>query len=268
MMLSAGRTRFSTGVSTPLTGMGRPSTVTDGALAASLCSAQARSSASVVPSPSNVLHSTEDATTKTLVPGLTVHDSTPDGAKGETVRSPRSQHANAAPPVPNEFSADGVWNTAVQRAARPGSYRGATAAAPVIGAAASDAQAANRPTASRRSPRVRVIATAPTVRRRRPRGVEVDRVWVSVDVVMRAALTRTSRVAIRLKAYLLSELSAYAGLQKLGGEPVTTTTLRDSDLRAMYTLLEDAHRDAPGDILPWSLFEGLGRLIHADSVQL
>jgi DNA-binding CsgD family transcriptional regulator len=49
---------------------------------------------------------------------------------------------------------------------------------------------------------------------------------------------------------------------------MTTTTLPDSDLHAMITLLEDARRDDPGEVLPWALLEGLARLIHADYVQL
>jgi DNA-binding CsgD family transcriptional regulator len=49
---------------------------------------------------------------------------------------------------------------------------------------------------------------------------------------------------------------------------MTTTTLPDTDLHALLTLLEDARRDDPGEIVPWSLLEGLGRLIRADSVQL
>lgn len=49
---------------------------------------------------------------------------------------------------------------------------------------------------------------------------------------------------------------------------MTTTTLPDSDLHALFTLVEDARRDAPGEVIPWALLEGLGRLIHADSVQL
>jgi DNA-binding CsgD family transcriptional regulator len=49
---------------------------------------------------------------------------------------------------------------------------------------------------------------------------------------------------------------------------MTTTTLPDRDLYALSTLLEDARRDAPGEVVPWALFEGLGRLIDADSVQL
>jgi hypothetical protein len=40
----------------------------------------------------------EDAATKILVPGFTVHDATPSGANGATV-PPRSMHANASPPV-------------------------------------------------------------------------------------------------------------------------------------------------------------------------
>ena len=47
-----------------------------------------------------------------------------------------------------------------------------------------------------------------------------------------------------------------------------TTTLPDTDLHAMFTLLEDARRDAPGEVVPWALLDGLGRLIRADSVQL
>lgn len=49
---------------------------------------------------------------------------------------------------------------------------------------------------------------------------------------------------------------------------MSTATLPDSDLRALFTLLEDARRDDPGEVVPWALLEGLARLIHADSVQL
>src|SRR6478609_9622082 len=106
-MLSAGRVMFSSGVSTSATGTDLPSTVTLGACCTSPCSAHVRNAASVVPFPTNVLHSSEFAVTNILVPGLTVHDSTPSGANGETV-PPRSQHANAAPPAPKEFWALGV----------------------------------------------------------------------------------------------------------------------------------------------------------------
>src|SRR6185437_7981936 len=109
--LSAGRTMFISRVSTSFTGTEWPSTVTDGAVCTSACSAQARNSASVVRfGSSNVLHSFEDATTRILVPGFTVHDGTPLGPNGATV-PPRFQHANAAPPLPNEFWADGVSST-------------------------------------------------------------------------------------------------------------------------------------------------------------
>lgn len=49
---------------------------------------------------------------------------------------------------------------------------------------------------------------------------------------------------------------------------MTTTRLPDTDLHTLFTLLEDARRDDPGEIVPWALFEGLGRLIGADAVQL
>ena len=49
---------------------------------------------------------------------------------------------------------------------------------------------------------------------------------------------------------------------------MTTTTLPDSDLHTLFTLLEEARRDDPDEIVPWRLLEGLGRLVHADSVQL
>ena len=81
-MLSAGRTMFSSPVSASVTGTDRPSTVTEGAVCASLLTAQARSWASVdwrEVSPGNVLHSNEDAATKILVPGFTVHDGMPAG---------------------------------------------------------------------------------------------------------------------------------------------------------------------------------------------
>src|SRR5260370_30643509 len=103
-MLSGGRTMFIGRVSTSFTDTDWPSTVTEGAVCTSLCSAQARNSASVVPFPSKVLHSNEEAATKILVPGLTVHEGTPLGPTGPTVPPPRPQHANPAPPDPNE-----VW---------------------------------------------------------------------------------------------------------------------------------------------------------------
>src|ERR1700761_6712770 len=84
--LSAGRTMFSSPVSASVTGTDRPSTVTEGADFASLLTAQARNWASVRPaglvSPGNVLHSNEDAATKILVPGFTVHDVAPLGPNG------------------------------------------------------------------------------------------------------------------------------------------------------------------------------------------
>lgn len=49
---------------------------------------------------------------------------------------------------------------------------------------------------------------------------------------------------------------------------MTTTTLPDSDLHALFMLLEDARRDDPGEVVPRALLEGLARLIRADSVQL
>ena len=101
--------------------------------------AHVRSWASVVPLPSNVLHSTDCAVTNTFVPGFTVHDSTPPGASsnGATV-PPRSKHANAEPPVPNEFWALGVSSTVVHSAAR-WSSRFFTGTAPAAGAAAKSA---------------------------------------------------------------------------------------------------------------------------------
>src|SRR4051794_28700573 len=45
-------------------------------------------------------------------------------------------------------------------------------------------------------------------------------------------------------------------------------TLPDSDLFALYTLIEDARRDESGDVVPWALLEGLAQLIRADGVQV
>ena len=109
-MLSAGRVMFSRGVSASVTGTDGtdlPSTVTLGAADTSPWRAHARNSASVVPFPSNVLHSTEFAATNIWVPGLTVHDAMPVGPNGATV-PPRFQHPNAGPPLPKEFWALGV----------------------------------------------------------------------------------------------------------------------------------------------------------------
>jgi DNA-binding CsgD family transcriptional regulator len=49
---------------------------------------------------------------------------------------------------------------------------------------------------------------------------------------------------------------------------MTATTLPDTDLHALFTLVEDARRDDPGEVIPWTLLDGLARLIRADSVQL
>ena len=48
---------------------------------------------------------------------------------------------------------------------------------------------------------------------------------------------------------------------------MTTTALLDADLHTLFTLLEDARRDDPAEVVPWALLEGLARLIPADSVQ-
>jgi hypothetical protein len=95
-----------------------------------------------------VLHSNEDAATKILVPGLTVHDSTPPGANGATV-PPRSRHANAEPPVPKGFWALGVSNTVVHSAPRVFSSFFAGAAL-VGGAATQNATAARNKIRARR----------------------------------------------------------------------------------------------------------------------
>src|SRR6266487_3527828 len=120
-MLSAGRTMFISPVSASVTGTEWPSTVTEGAVFRSDLRAQVRNWPSVVPFPSNVLHSNEDAATKIFVPDFTVHDLTGKGANGATVPPPMFQHANLAPPVPNEFWADGVWSTVVHNAVRSAS---------------------------------------------------------------------------------------------------------------------------------------------------
>ena len=79
---------FSRGVSASVTGTDLPSTVTVGAtlhvLPRGHTSVIALLSTRRPHSPSNVLHSTEDAVTNILVPGFTVHDSTPPGANGAT----------------------------------------------------------------------------------------------------------------------------------------------------------------------------------------
>ena len=95
------------GVSTPVAGTDLPSTFAVDTAGRSAARAHARNSASVVPLPSNVLHSAELAATNILVPGLTVHDAMPLGPNGATV-PPRFQHPNVGPPVPKEFWALGV----------------------------------------------------------------------------------------------------------------------------------------------------------------
>src|SRR4051812_5298766 len=148
--LSAGRTMLISRVSTSFTGTDWPSTVTEGAIFTSACLAQVRNSASVVPFPSNVLHSNEDAATKILVPGVTVHDSTPLGPSGATVRRPRFQHPKSAPPVPNEIWADGVSSTLVHNAVRSASILVGGGAALAAGAVTPSVAVASNSTATRR----------------------------------------------------------------------------------------------------------------------
>src|SRR4029453_17248122 len=99
-------------VSTSVTGTGRPSTVIVWVVTVwSAASAQLRSSASVVPLPSQVLHSVDQATAKILVPGSVVHGPVPSGPNG--ARTP-SKWIQVLPPL-NGLSGDGVWSTVVQR---------------------------------------------------------------------------------------------------------------------------------------------------------
>src|SRR5215213_456305 len=134
-MLSAGRSMLRSCVSTPLTGTGRPSTMTVGAAPASFCRAHSRNSGSVVPkskwSPANVLHSHVLAATKILVPRLTVHVKSPpgNGVNGATVLPPRSTHAGF--PVTKGFSAVGVSITNIHKSP-------SAAASGLVGAALAD----------------------------------------------------------------------------------------------------------------------------------
>src|SRR5262245_54032258 len=118
-MLSAGSVRFISAVSTPATVSGLPSKVIDGAVCRSLERAQARSSASVVPLPSKVLHSTLDPVMKSGVPAPVVHDARPGptGPNGASV-PPTFQQAVEGSPVPKGFCGVGVVNTFVHSAAR------------------------------------------------------------------------------------------------------------------------------------------------------
>ena len=99
--LFAGRTMSNSGVTTSVSGTDLPSRVTVGGSRTSDSDAHVRSSASEVPS--NVLHSTEEPTTKILVPGFTVHDSTPSGPNAATVPPPVRRAARpgdrSPPPV-------------------------------------------------------------------------------------------------------------------------------------------------------------------------
>ena len=101
--LAGGNTLWTSGVTTSATGTVLPSTVTVAfAAKSSAFSAHVRSSASVVPWFSNVLHSVEYAVTNTFVPGFTKQDWLFAVAMGQTV-PPRLTHVNATPPEPNGF---------------------------------------------------------------------------------------------------------------------------------------------------------------------
>jgi hypothetical protein len=101
-----------------------------------------------------VLHSNEDAATKILVPGFTVHESTPSGANGATV-PPRFTQPNAGPPLPKGFCASGVCNSVVHSASRFSSSF-LTGTAPAVGTARHDVAAATSRIRARRD-----IATSP-----------------------------------------------------------------------------------------------------------
>jgi DNA-binding CsgD family transcriptional regulator len=50
--------------------------------------------------------------------------------------------------------------------------------------------------------------------------------------------------------------------------PMATVTLPESDLRVVIRLLDDARQDAPADLVPWALLEGLADMIRCEGVQL
>src|SRR5262249_22097632 len=114
--LSAGIVRWISDVSTSSTVSALPSKVIDGAVWRSKARAHARSSASVVPLPSKVLHSTLDPVMKRGVPVPAVQDATDTGPSGASVPS-TFQHAVEGSPVPKGFWSLGVTNTFVHSAA-------------------------------------------------------------------------------------------------------------------------------------------------------
>src|ERR1700750_1803393 len=122
-MLSAGRSRCSSGEVTSATWTGVPSRTTmtlPVVIPAFTARAHARSSVSLLPKNgggSSVLHSADHAATKIFVPGLTtqVIDAVPGAPNGAMTPS-RSTHKG--PPLPNGFSGVGVSSTAFHIAPR------------------------------------------------------------------------------------------------------------------------------------------------------
>src|SRR5215211_1990759 len=161
-MLSCGRWIVSSPVSSELSGTGSPLMVTVAVIPASAPTAHARSSASVVPLPSKVLHSVVHAAMKILVPALTVHVNEPP-PNGATILPPTTTHWG--PPPPNGLSGVGVSRTVVHKCPKVFPR--------LVGAALADGATKQTVTAARSSARARRAMRSPSARNRADRLVSL-----------------------------------------------------------------------------------------------
>src|SRR4051795_3152031 len=164
-MLSCGRWIVSSPVSTELSGTGSPLMVTVAVTPASAPTAHARSSASVVPLRSKVLHSVVHPAMKILVPAFTVHvtEPPPPPTNGATNLPPSTTHWG--PPPPNGLSGVGVSRTFVHKCPRVFPR--------LVGAALADGATKQNVTAARSSARARRAMRSPSARNRADRLVSL-----------------------------------------------------------------------------------------------
>src|SRR3954454_13865596 len=164
-MLSCGRWIVSSPVSTELSGTGSPLMVTVAVTPASAPTAHARSSASVVPLRSKVLHSVVHPAMKILVPAFTVHvtEPPPPPTNGATILPPSTTHWG--PPPPNGLSGVGVSRTFVHKCPRVFPR--------LVGAALADGATKQNVTAARSSARARRAMRSPSARNRADRLVSL-----------------------------------------------------------------------------------------------